>query len=174
LPGIPRFPLSALVNRVKVAITSADPLPGDPAGLALLVEKTKEVAQEARTQSAAESPLAAAISGKVYRLKPNRLQVSTLSFTFTKDGASYAYESNGQTFGGPVGLDGLFRVGGRRLYGPSAAKGYWRDDKTFVFEGQTLGNDDVSLATFTFDGNAITGRVSRFGTWIDVEGEAAE
>jgi len=174
VPGIPKFPTSALVDRLKASVTSADGLPEDPAALALLAEKTKEAAQEVRTKSAAVPALAAAISGKVYRLRPNRLQVSTVSFTFDKDGASYAYESNGQRFGGPVGLDGLFRVGGRRLYGPSAAKGYWRDDKTFVVEAQTLGNDDVNLATFTFDGKTVSGRVSTFGNWIDVEGEAAD
>jgi len=174
VPAIPKYPLSPFVDRLKAAATSSIALPEDPEALGLLEQKAKEAGREVRTRSAALPPMAAAISGKAYRLRANQLQVSTLTFTFSPDGASYSYESNGQQFGGPVGLDGLFGVGGRRLYGPSAAKGYWSDDKTFVMEAQTLGNDDVNLATFTFDGKAIRGRVAVFGYWFDLAGEAAE
>lgn len=174
VPAIPKYPLSRVIDPLKAAAVSNAALPADPVALALLADRTGEAAQEVRTRSAALSPLAAEISGKVYRLQPNRLQVSTVSFTFSNDGASYSYEANGQRFGGPVGLDGLFRVGGRRLYGPSAAKGYWRDDKTFLLEVQTMGNDDINLATFTFEGKGVNVRVSTMGNWVDLTGEAAE
>ncbi|HSS85238.1 MAG TPA: hypothetical protein VLL30_15860, partial [Reyranella sp.] len=172
IPSTPKYTLSAVLDRLKAAVKSEGALPPDPAALALLADKTREVAQEARTQSAPPSPLAGVISGKVYRLQPNRLGVSSFSLTFENGAASYAYEVGGQRFGGPVGLDGLFRVGGHRLYGPSAAKGMWRDDKTFELEAQTPGNDDVAIATLTFDGKIIRGRVAALGDWVELKGEA--
>jgi CubicO group peptidase (beta-lactamase class C family) len=172
MPSTPKYPLSAVLDRLKDAVKSDGVLPEDPAALALLADRTKQVAQEVRTQSAPPSPLAAAISGKVYRLQPNQMRLSTFSLTFENGAARYAYEVGGQRFGGPVGLDGLYRVGGRRLYGPSAAKGVWRDDKTFELEVQTLGNDDVGTATLTFDGTSLSGRVAVFGSWITLKGEA--
>jgi hypothetical protein len=171
IPSMPRYTLSAVLDRLKEAVKSDGALPEDPAALALLADKTKEVAQEARTQSAPPSPLAAAISGKVYRLQPNPAGLSSFSLTFENGAASYAYEVGGQRFGGPVGLDGLFRVGGHRLYGPSAAKGVWRDDKTFELEVQTPGNDDVNIATLTFDGTSVSARVATLGTSIELKGE---
>jgi CubicO group peptidase (beta-lactamase class C family) len=172
VPSMPKYPLSAVVDRLKEAVRSDGALPEDPAALALLADRTKEVAQEVRTQSAALSPLAAAISGKVYRLQPNPAGFSSFSLSFENGGASYTYEAGGQRFGGPVGLDGLYRVGGHRLYGPSAAKGVWRDDRTFEIEVQTPGNDDVGVATMTFDGKSVSGRVAASGTWIELKGEA--
>jgi CubicO group peptidase (beta-lactamase class C family) len=172
VPSTPKYPLSAVVDRLKEAVKSDGALPPDPAGLALLADKTKEVAQEVRTQSAPLSPLAAAISGKVYRLRPNPARFSSFSLTFENGEASYAYEVDGQRFGGPVGLDGLYRIGGHRLYGPSAAKGVWRDDRTFELEVQTPGNDDVGVATLTFDGTSVSARMAALGTWIELKGEA--
>jgi CubicO group peptidase (beta-lactamase class C family) len=172
IPSTPKYTLSAVLDRLKAAVKSDGALPEEPAALALLADKTKEVAQEVRTQSAPASPLAAAISGKVYRLQPNRARFSSFSLTFENGEASYAYEVDGQRFGGPVGLDGLYRIGGHRLYGPSAAKGVWRDDKTFELEAQTLGNDDVGIATLTFDGTSVSGRVATLGSWVTLKGEA--
>jgi Beta-lactamase len=172
IPSTPKYTLSAVLDRLKAAVKSDGALPEEPAALALLADKTKEVAQEVRTQSAPASPLAAAISGKVYRLQPNRARFSSFSLTFENGEASYAYEVDGQRFGGPVGLDGLYRIGGHRLYGPSAAKGVWRDDKTFELEVQTPGNDDVGVATLTFDGTSVSARMAALGTWIELKGEA--
>lgn len=176
IPGMPQYPWSAVLDRLRSAIKSPSPLPEDLASVVLLADKTREVAQEVRTPSAQPSPLAATISGKVYRLQPNRLSLATLSFTFEDGAAAYTYEIDGQRFGGPVGLDGLLRVGGRRHYGQSAAKGLWQDEKAFQLELQTLGNDDLNMATFTFDGNKISGRVStsRRGSWVDLGGDPTD
>ena len=53
----------------------------------------------------------------------------------------------------------LFAIGGQRLYGPSAAKGTWLDERTFRLEHQTLGNDDAALSTVTFDGKSLEMRM---------------
>jgi len=175
VPSTPGYGLSAVLDRLKAAVKSETALPEDPASLALLADKTKEVTQEARTQSAGSSPLASAISGKVYRLQPNRLRLGSFTFTFENGAATYAFEVNGQRYGGPIGLDGLYGVGGRRPYGKSAAKGRWLDDKTFQVESLTLGNDDASIGTFTFEGKNFSGRLETLdGFKIDLKGEAGE
>ena len=54
-------------------------------------------------------------------------------------------------FGGPLGFDGRFAVGGRLPYGPSAARGAWSaDGASLVLQVQTLGNDDVARVTLVF------------------------
>jgi CubicO group peptidase (beta-lactamase class C family) len=173
MPSSPGYSLGAIADRLKDAVKSDQALPEDPEALALLAAKTKEVAQEARTQAAGTSPLAAAISGKLYRLQPNQLRYKSLSLTFENRGAAYAYEFDGQRLGGPIGLDGLYGVGGRRVFGISAAKGQWLDDKTFQLDVQTLGNDDAGMATFTFDGKSLSGRLATLGGFkAELQGEA--
>ena len=76
---------------------------------------------------------------------------------------SFEYEADGvpagapiARFGGPIGFDGHYRVGGRMRYGPSAARGAWSDDgKSLVLEVQTLGNDDAARLTYVFDGKTV-------------------
>ena len=59
-------------------------------------------------------------------------------------------------FGGPIGFDGRFAVGGRMPYGPSAARGAWSaDGMSFVLETQTLGNDDAARVTHLFGDRTI-------------------
>ncbi len=87
------------------------------------------------------------------------------SITFTLDGAepSFEYEADGTPaapaarFGGPIGFDGHYRVGGRMRYGLSAARGArWLDDgTTLVLEVQTLGNDDVARTTHVFGDKTV-------------------
>jgi len=176
VPSIPGYGLSAVLDRLKAAVKSDTALPEDPAALALLADKTKEVAQEARSQSAgAPPPLAAAISGKIYRLQPNDLRLGSFSFTFSNGAASYAFDVKDQHYGGPIGLDGLYGIGGRRPYGKSAAKGRWLDDKTFQLESLTVGNDDASIATFTFDDKSLSSRFESLGGFkADLKGETGE
>jgi CubicO group peptidase (beta-lactamase class C family) len=156
-PSFPSYGLSQVLDRLRAAVKSDTVLPEDPAAVALLGDRTKQVTGEARTEHGGSSPLAATISGKVYRLKPNPVGISTFSLTFGKDTAAYKYEANGQNIDGPIGLDGLYGIGGHRLYGPSAAKGRWLDDKTFQIEVETIGNDDAAQIELTFNGKSLKG-----------------
>jgi hypothetical protein len=176
VPGVPRYPLSAVVDRLRAAVKSDKASSDDPGALTALANAVAKAAQEAKTETGAPSPPVAAISGKVYRLQPNQLHFTSLTFSFDASGASYADESEeGQRFGGPIGLDGLYGVGGHRMYGPSAAKGKWLDSKTFQIEVQTLGNDDASMGTFTFEGRSMSGRIETLsGRKFDLKGEADE
>jgi hypothetical protein len=44
-------------------------------------------------------------------------------------------------FGGPIGLDGLYRKGRRTTLGVRSAKGTWLNDNTFVIDLQYIGSD---------------------------------
>jgi CubicO group peptidase (beta-lactamase class C family) len=174
-PSSPKYSILQAVKPLETAVKSHQPLPDDPPALAKLGDRIKRVAEEARTESAGNSPLAAQISGKSWRLQPNFARVTSISFTFGQGGAEYALTVDGQRYGGPIGLNGFYAVGGRRLFGKSAAKGRWLDDKTFQLEMQTLGNDDAVVVPFVFDGKRLSGRLETFfGIKIDFQGEAED
>jgi CubicO group peptidase (beta-lactamase class C family) len=151
----PRYRAADVVGRLQAAAKADGPIDADAAASADLSGTVARVAQERRTAEAKRSPLESAISGKVYRLAANELGVEAFSLTFEGGKASYAFDLRGQRWGGPIGLEGLYAVGGKRLFGTSAAKGTWRDDRTFQLEYQTLGNDDAALATLSFDGKSL-------------------
>ncbi len=91
------------------------------------------------------------------------MRVKSLTLKLDDGQPSYEYELGGGPpnapvgrFGGPVGLDGRFAVGGSMPYGPSAARGAWSaDGASFVLEVQTLGNDDVARVTHVFGDKTI-------------------
>ena len=93
----------------------------------------------------------------------NPLRLKALTLKLDDPQPSYAYELDGGPpnapvgrFGGPIGFDGRFAVGGRMPYGPSAARGAWSaDGASFLFEVQTLGNDDVARVTHVFGDKTI-------------------
>ena len=160
VPSIPAYSFQTVLTRLATAVKSDAPIAEDVAASAALASAVERAAREARTQESGSPPLLASeISGKVYRLKPNELRLQSFSMTFGGSAASYAFEVDGQRLGGPIGLDGLYRVGGRRQYGPSAAKGRWLDERTFQLELQTVGNDDAAMAEATFVGKTIGIRI---------------
>lgn len=174
-PSLPHYSLYGPYDRLKTAARADKPLPEDPEALALLKSKIKAVAVEARTEPAgAKPPLAEKISGKTYRMASNMLRLASFSFTFEKDAASFSYELDGKKYGGPIGLDGHYAVGGNRQYGKSAAKGRWTDDRTYQLEMQTIGNDDDAQVSFAFDpdGRTVTAKLqSLLGFKLDLTGE---
>lgn len=156
---MPRYRLGEPIAHLQAAVKSDGPIDADAAASADLAAAIARVAQEARTPEARRSPLEAQISGKVYRLAANDLGLESMSLTFEGSKASYTFSYRGQHFGGPIGLDGLYAIGGRRLFGTSAAKGTWVDERTLRLEHQTLGNDDAALSTVTFDGKSLEMRM---------------
>ncbi len=174
-PSVAAYPTSAVVERLKSAAKSDIALPEDPPALELLADKIKAMTEEVRTEDAGSSPLAPSISGKIWRLQPNLFRIRTISFMFENDEASFTYDQDGRRWGGPIGLDGFYGIGGRRLYGRSAAKGRWLDDKTFQLEFQTLGNDDAALVPFVFDGKTISGKLETLGGFkTELQGETED
>lgn len=160
VPSVPGYRFDAVLGRLKAAVKSDAALADDPEASAALAGAVARVAQEARTPAGKpSSPMAPRVSGKVYRLAANELRLQSFALTFAGDAASYAYEYEGGRYGGPIGFDGLYKVGGQRPFGTGAAKGTWLDDRTFRLEYQTIGNDDAAMATIVFDGKTADIRI---------------
>jgi CubicO group peptidase (beta-lactamase class C family) len=170
LASTPRYGFGTLVGYLAAAVTSDAAVAAKPAAAAELAERVKAAAIEppapARPSVSTSGPsaMAKAVSGKTWRFaNSDPLRVKSLTLKLDDAQPSYEYELGGGPpnapvgrFGGPVGFDGRFAVGGRMPYGPSAARGAWSaDGASFVLEVQALGNDDVARVTHVFGDKVI-------------------
>jgi CubicO group peptidase (beta-lactamase class C family) len=162
MPSRPRYSFDSLVGFLASAVTGDAPLPDNPAATAELAQKVKEATIEQPAPVGGQPAMAKTISGKTWRFASNDMRIK--SITFTLDGAepSFEYEADGTPaspaarFGGPIGFDGHYRVGGRMRYGVAATRARWLDDgTTLVLETQTLGNDDLVRATHAFGDKTV-------------------
>jgi CubicO group peptidase (beta-lactamase class C family) len=165
----PRYGFETLVSYLAAAVTSDGAVAAQPTATAELAERVKAVAieQPAPTSagvSGAAPAMAKAVSGKTWRFTDgDPLRLKSLTLKLDDAQPSYEYELGGGPpnaplgrFGGPIGFDGRFAVGGRMPYGPSAARGAWSaDGASFVLEVQALGNDDVARVTHVFGDKTI-------------------
>ena len=158
-PTSPRYGFSRLLSFLSAAVTADAPLPADTAATADLDKQVKEASVERPAATSGQPAMAKTISGKTWRFAANELRIKSTIFKLDGAEPSFEYESEGGAsgtpppgrFGGPIGFDGYFRVGGRQRYGLSAARAHWLDDgTTLVVESQTLGNDDAARVTFAF------------------------
>ena len=167
-PFSPNYGFEALIGRVEAAVKSETALPPEPLARAALAERLREAAQEKPTPVGGSPDLAKTISGRTYRLDANPLGITSLTLKFegpqgTYELGSFEYEvGDRQTavppgrYGGPIGFDGHYRIGGRLPFGPSAARGTWLADGTsLVTEVQTPGNDDTARVTHLFNGKTV-------------------
>ena len=163
-PWRPRFDIETLIGHVEAAVKSPGPIAVDPAATAELAKRIADAARETAAPVGSAPPaLAKPISGKVWRFPDNPLDIKSITLVLDGPESSYSLDFRrlppGVTatrFGGPIGFDGHYRVGGRLLYGPSASRGAWQaDGKTLILEIQTLGNDDVVRATHVFGNRTI-------------------
>ena len=163
----PRYRFETLVSYLVAAVTSDRPVAAQPAATAELAERVKAVAIEQPALANGSGPppaVAKAVSGKTWRFADiDPLRVRSLTLRLDDPQPSYEYELDGGPpgapvgrFGGPIGFDGRFAVGGRLPYGPSAARGAWSaDGGSLVLQVQTLGNDDVARVTHVFGDKTI-------------------
>jgi CubicO group peptidase (beta-lactamase class C family) len=163
-PSRPRYGLEMLVGHVAAAVKAEGPVTTDAAATAALSKSLADAVRETPSPVGSPPPeLAKTISGKVWRFPDNPMNIKSITYDLDGPDPSYSYELRrpppGVTaarFGGPIGFDGHYRVGGRMLYGPSASRGAWQaDGKTLVFETQTLGNDDAIRATHVFTDRTV-------------------
>lgn len=163
----PHYGFETLIGYLTRAVVSDGPVAAEPAATAELAERVKAAAIEqpapASPGGSAPSAMAKAVSGKSWRFDSNPMRVKSLTLRLDDPQPSYEYELDRGPpnapvgrFGGPIGFDGRFAVGGRLPYGPSAARGAWSaDGRSLLLEVQTLGNDDVARATFVFGDKTI-------------------
>jgi CubicO group peptidase (beta-lactamase class C family) len=168
LASTPRYGFDTLVGYLAAAATSDGAVAANPAATAELAERVKAAAIEQPTPAGASvsapPPMAKAVSGKTWRFADaDPLRLKSLVLRLDDPQPSYEYELGGGPpnapvgrFGGPIGFDGRFAVGGRMPYGPSAARGAWSaDGASFVLEVQALGNDDAARVTHVFGDKTV-------------------
>lgn len=168
LASTPRYGLGTLVGYLAAAVTSDEAIAANPAATAVLAEQVRVAAIERSVPvgpgTSGPPAMAKAVSGKTWRFAvADPLRVKSYTLKLDDPQPSYEYELAGGPpnapvgqFGGPLGFDGRFAVGGRMPYGPSAARGAWSaDGASLVLEIQTLGNDDVARLTHVFGDKTI-------------------
>jgi CubicO group peptidase (beta-lactamase class C family) len=165
LASTPHYGLDALPGFLAAAVTSDGAVAANPATTAELAERVKAVALEPPAPASPAGPMALikAVSGKTWRFSGSPARLKSLTLRLEDPQPSYEYELEigppmvpPGPFGGPIGFDGRFRVGGRTPVGLSAARGTWSADGTsLVLEVQTLGNDDVARVTLVFGDRTV-------------------
>jgi len=165
MASTPHYGFETLIGYLTRAVVSDDAVAAEPAGTAELAERVKAAAieQPAPAGVSEPPPMAKVVSGKSWRFDGNPMRVKSLTLKLDDSQPSYEYElydgpPNAPVgrFGGPIGFDGRFAVGGRLPYGPSAARGAWSaDGRSLVLQVQALGNDDVARATFVFGDKTV-------------------
>ena len=147
MPSTPRYGFATLVGYLAAAVTSDSPSRANPAATAALAEQVKAAAIEQPAPASASDQwpaMAKAVSGKTWRFDANRCALKSLTLKLDDPRAVLRIRARrrpahaaGGRFGGPIGFDGRFAVGGRMPYGPSAARGAWSaDGASLVLEVQ--------------------------------------
>ncbi len=183
----PHYGFGTLVGDLAAAATSDLAIPANPAATAELAEKVKAAAIDRPAPASADisepPPMAKVVSGKTWRFAANPLHVKSYTLKLGDPQPSYEYELDGGLpgapvgrFGGPIGFDGRFAIGGRMPTGPSAARGTWSADGTsLVLEVQTLGNDDVARVTHVFGDKTVELSIEWAGGFkVKVQGQAED
>jgi hypothetical protein len=175
------FPTARLIDDIAGAIKSDTALPPDSAAQSLLAASIQKAATEQASPIGATPELAKTISGRSYRLSDNDLHVKTFSLSLVDPNPSWEITTATQRldrptarFGGPIGLDGLFRKSSAR-YGVNAVKGSWLDDHTFMVERRILGHGETQRWTLAFDGGKVDVKFEDTdGVTADLHGETDE
>lgn len=162
-PTRPRYTFDALLGFLTAAVTADAPLPADPAATAELTRLVKEAATERPAPVGGQPAMAKTISGKTWRFAPNDQRIKSVIFKLDDAEPSFEYDvgsgpggTPAARYGGPIGFDGHYRVGGRMRYGLGATRGTWlADGTTLVLDVQTLGNDDAARVAFLFGDKTV-------------------
>ena len=176
--GTRNYPSARLIDGIADAVKSGQPLPENTAARATLDLGIADAATERPSPVGPVPETAKQVSGKVYAFAPNVLNLRTLALNLNNVDSAFELVSTPSSstttnYGnsGPLGLDGTYRIGGRARFGVNAAKGSWQDEKTFVLDLQTLGNDDARKFTLTFEGpNVDLQFQNAFGWRASVQG----
>ena len=155
-PSSPRYGFGLLLGYLEAAAKSKTPLPADPLSTAYLAERLRDAARERPAPVGGPSELAKTVSGRTYRFDGNRLSLKSFTLKLDDPQPSYECEIDGHRYGGPIGFDGHYRIGGHLPFGPSAARAAWLADGTsLLMEVQTLDNDDAARVTHVFNGRTV-------------------
>jgi hypothetical protein len=154
--GKRNYPFLPLIDRLGAAAAAKTALPADAEGNARLAERIRDAALEKATPVGPASPLAATVSGKVWRFDRNPLGLRSLMLDLTAPEPRFRADYEGgpgapRRIEGPIGLDGLSRshVAGELLL---AVKARWLGVDTLELVSQLVNEGVVMTSTITFRG----------------------
>ena len=136
------------------------PLPENPAGVARL-----ESALRTSTLPPAAKPvlplpqMAAKVSGKIFVMGPNPIDLQKLSLKFPPHAeASVRFTfADGRNEVRPIGLDGVARISANGRYRlPVAIRALWQDAHSFVLDYDEVANINDYRLTLNFHENVVS------------------
>jgi CubicO group peptidase (beta-lactamase class C family) len=159
----------AEIGRFIVAALNDGALPETPETRRQLEQRIATVARQQTRDSARPAPvLSHYVSGRIYRFEPNDagLEWFRLTFGSADEGrielslADQYHERRGLR-SSLMGLDGAFRISPTGRFDlPIAARGQWRDERTFAIVYDEIANTHVYDIRIEFDGNGATWQMS--------------
>jgi CubicO group peptidase (beta-lactamase class C family) len=160
--GRKHYPFVPLIDQLTEAAKSESALPADADASARLAARVRDVATEKPSEVSPASPLANTISGKTYRFGNNVFGLTSLKLDLVSPVATYeAFFDRSRAglpdlrVGGPLGLDGYFRVDKGATEQPRAAKGRWLTDTRFQIVSQSILEGIVTSSTLTFHDDQV-------------------
>jgi CubicO group peptidase (beta-lactamase class C family) len=152
------IPIKLLQSAILPAASSSAKLPPNPAGLEALRQQISSSARPSPQSKRIPTlpPMANAISGKTYRLRGSRFNLSSFTFQFRKDDAVLHLMIGNSDEGCTVGLDGIFRITETGWAYDLACKGQWSDDHTFELDWTRVVDNQRHVLTFGFEGRDAT------------------
>jgi hypothetical protein len=157
-----------LRDYVLPAAASRKPLPANPEWVALLEARIQAVEEPEPQPVPPLPPIARDLSGKTYRLEPNLSDLRDFSLEFLGTEALLKVNLGGSRATWSVGLDDVFRVAPTEGLSPVtavAAKGAWRDDRTFVSHVQYLGALEDLEVSCRFEGEGVLVQIASSAGW---------
>jgi hypothetical protein len=155
-------PTRLLETFIIPAIRSPESLPADPEGSATLAARLRALADPEPGPVSPLPALAHDISGKMYTLQANPMEINAFTLNFSQEGASIKVYSVGGTQEYAIGLDGVSRFTqgvaqpGSPPPSPVALGGSWVSDDTFDMSLYQGGDLTVVRFVFKDDDVAVT------------------
>lgn len=156
------YPFVPLIDRLTGAAKSDSALPADATASARLAARIDEVATEKPSEVSPASPLAGIISGKSYRFGNNALGLKSLRLDLVAPTPAYeALFDRSRAglpdlrVGGPLGLDGYFRVNDAEAGLLRAAKGRWLSDTSFQIISRSILEGVETTAYLAFESDQV-------------------
>ncbi|MEQ1806969.1 MAG: serine hydrolase [Burkholderiaceae bacterium] len=156
------YPFVPLIDRLTGATKSDSALPADATAGARLAARVHDVATEKPTEVGPASPLAGIISGKSYRFGNNALGLKSLRLDLVAPTPAYeALFDRSRAglpdlrVGGPLGLDGYFRVNDAEAGLLRAAKGRWLSDTSFQIISRSILEGVETTAYLAFESDQV-------------------
>ncbi|MEP6790377.1 MAG: serine hydrolase [Ramlibacter sp.] len=148
-----------LLTRIAASVRSGAALAPDAPGTAALARSIEQAAVEKPLPVPPAPPLAHAISGKTWRLQPNRLGLTefTLNLEGTPSYRSTLTNSRGGVtrIDGLLGMDGVFAGEGELL-----VRAAWVEPDTLLLTARSVEEAEVTTMRYKFSGRSVEVRYS--------------